>query len=256
MTPPRTAPPRAARPRVALIACRVLEGEIEALARGAAHVVRRELLEIGLHDQPGVLRSLLAAAIARAEEDPAVERVVLAYGLCGLALTDLKARRCPLVVPRAHDCITLFLGSKERYAELMRDDPGIYWYSPGWNRAGRVPGPEREARMRLEYTAKFGAEEAEALLEMERASFAQHSTAGYADLGLEGDDENRRYAERCAASLGWRFRAFAGDGALLRDLLYGPWDDERFLVVQPGERIAHSPDARILRAAPAAPPAP
>src|ERR1019366_254538 len=244
-------PPASSPPASALIACRVLEEEIAALSQGATHIVRREFFEIGLHDQPTGLRSLLAGAIGRAEDDPAVQQVVLVYGLCGLALVDLAPRRCPLVVVRAHDCITLLLGSKERYAVSMRDEPGTYWYSPGWNRARRVPGPEREAMLRADYTARFGAEEAEALLEAERSAFAQHTTAGYADFGLPGDDESRRYAEQCAQSLGWRFRGHAGDPTLLRDLLHGPWDSERFLVVHPGERIAHSADAAIIKAVPA-----
>jgi hypothetical protein len=247
MAKPRTSP----RPATALIACRVLEAEIAALTEGAAHIVRREFLEIGLHDQPTSLRSLLSGAIGRAEDDPAVQQVALVYGLCGLALVDLSPRRCPIVVARAHDCITLFLGSKERYAERMREEPGTYWYSPGWNKAKRVPGPEREAKLRAEYTAKFGAEDAEALMEMERSAFALHTTAGYTDLGLPGDDENRRYAEQCAKSLGWRFQDHAGDASLLRDLLHGPWDSKRFLVVRPGERIAHTADAGIMKAVPA-----
>jgi hypothetical protein len=243
-------------PACALVACRVLEAEIAALSEESAHVVRREFFEIGLHDQPTSLRSMLAGAISRAEDDPAVEQVVLVYGLCGLALVELAPRRCPLVVARAHDCITLFLGSKERYAAAMREEPGTYWYSPGWNRAQRVPGPEREARLREEYTARFGAEEAEELLEMERSAFAQHTTAGYTDHGLPGDGEDRLYAKRCAQSLGWRFREHPGDPELLHDLLHGPWDDERFLTVLPGERIAHTADASVVRAVPAARPAP
>ncbi len=243
--------PNAMIPSTALIACRVLETEIEALSQGATHIVRREFFDIGLHDQPTRLRSLLAGAIMRAEDDPNVQQVVLVYGLCGLALVDLAPRRCPLVVARAHDCITLLLGNKERYAATMRDEPGTYWYSPGWNKARRVPGPEREAALRREYTAKFGAEEAEALMEMERAAFAQHTTAGYADLGLPGDEENRRYAELCAQSLGWRFQGHRGDPSLLRDLLHGPWDGERFLTVNAGEQIAHSADAAIIKAIPA-----
>jgi len=237
-------------PVCALVACRVLEAEIAALSAEAAHIVRREFFEIGLHDQPTDLRSKLAGAICRAEDDPSVGQVVLVYGLCGLALVDLAPRRCPLVVARAHDCITLFLGSKERYAAAMRDEPGTYWYSPGWNKAMRVPGPEREARLREEYAERFGAEEAEALLEMERSAFAQHTTAGYTDHGLPGDARNRLYAEQCAQSLGWRFREHRGDPTLLRDLLHGPWDDERFLTVLPGERIAHTTDAAVVRAVP------
>ncbi len=237
-------------PTIALIVCRVLEAEVAAFTRDAAHVVRREFFEMGLHDHPADLRRRLAEAIERAEADPAVQTVVLVYGLCGLALVDLSPRRCPLVVARAHDCLTLFLGDKDRYAECMRRTPGLYWYSPGWNRGQRVPGPERDAALRKEYTAKYGAENAEALLEMERSAFAQHSAAGYTDLRLPGDDEHRRYAERCAAALGWGFDYHPGDGTLLRDLLFGPWDDRRFLVVPPGQRIVHTADEAIIGAVP------
>lgn len=233
-----------------MVACRVLEAEVAALTRESGHIVHREWFEMGLHDQPTGLRARLAAAIARAEANPAVEAVVLVYGLCGMALVDLAPRRCPLVVARAHDCITFFLGSRKRYADAMRDEPGTYWYTPGWNREKRVPGPDRERKLRAEYTAKFGAEEAEILLEMERASFALHTTAGYTDLGQPGDEEHRRYAQDCASALGWKFSHVPGDATLLRDLLHGPWDDERFLVVRPGERIAHSADARVVKAVP------
>ncbi|MDO8541182.1 MAG: DUF1638 domain-containing protein [Opitutaceae bacterium] len=241
-------------PALALIACRVLDLELAGFTRGAAHIVRCETFEMGLHDRPSELRSTLAGAITRAEADPAVECVVLVYGLCGLALVDLAPRRCPIVVPRAHDCITLLLGSKERYAACMREEPGTYWYSPGWNHGQRVPGPEREATWRREYTEKYGADDAEALLEVERETFAQHSCAGYVDLGLAGNAADRDYAERCARLLGWRFQLHAGDPALLRDLVEGRWDEARFLIVKPGERIAHSPDETIVRAVPVAAP--
>jgi hypothetical protein len=237
-------------PSVALVACRVLESEIAALLQGATHIARQEFFAIGLHDQPTLLRQTLGAAMARAEADPAVDTVVLVYGLCGLATVDLAPRSKPIVVPRAHDCLTLFLGSKERHAACTRTEPGTYWYSPGWNRARRVAGPEREAQLRHEYTERLGADEAEALLEMERATFANYTTGAFTDHGLPGDDEHRRYAERCVRSLGWQFRHHAGDPTLLRDLLYGPWDDARFLVVQPGQRIAHTADANIIKAVP------
>lgn len=246
--------PSASPASIALIACRVLEAEIAALTHGDAHIRGREFFEIGLHDQPTGLREKLAGAIARAEADPAVEAVVLVYGLCGLALVDLAPRRCPLIVPRAHDCITLFLGSKERYAACMHADPGLYWYSPGWNRDKRVPGPDREAHLRRVYTEKFGTEDAEALIAMERDAFALHTGAGYVDLGLPDDEQHRDYAARCAGTLGWTLACHRGDPTLLRDLLHGPWDDARFLVVPPGHGIAFSLDASIVKAVPTHPP--
>lgn len=206
---------------------------------------------MGLHDHPAGLRGRLAEAIAQAEADPRVEAVVLVYGLCGLALVDLKPQRCLLVVPRAHDCITLFLGSKERYAAWMQAQPGTYWYAPGWNRERRVPGPDREAHLRAQYAEKYDPDDIDALVAMDRESFAHNNHAAYVDLGLPGDGAHREYAERCADSLGWQFAPQAGDARLLHDLLHGPWDAERFLVVEPGQRIAFSPDAAIVKPVPA-----
>lgn len=237
----------------ALIACKVVEPEIAALGGSAAHIVRREYFEIGLHDRPLELRATLTGAIARAEADPVVQNIVLAYGLCGLALVDLTPQRCTLIVPRAHDCMTLFLGSKERYSECMKREPGSYWYAPGWNRAGRLPGPEREARLRVEYTEKFGAEDAEELLAAERETFSHYTTAAYTDLGMPGDEAHRQHAQRCAAALGWRFEHRPGDPSLLRDLLRGAWDEARFLIVKPGQRIAHSVDAAVIKTVPVPP---
>jgi hypothetical protein len=248
----QSSPPAKISGRIALIACRVLEAEIASLTRDATHVVHRQFFEIGLHDQPTALRARLAEAIARAEAEPLVATIVLVYGLCGLALVDLAPRRCPLVVPRAHDCITLFLGGKERYAAAVRADPGLYWYTPGWNRGRRAPGPEREAQLRAAYTAKFDAEDAEALLAMDRECFAQHIGAAYVDLNLPGDAQHHAYAKRCAASLGWSLTSYRGDPTFVRDLLHGPWDAPRFLVVPPGRKIAISVDDRVIKAVPVA----
>ena len=50
------------------------------------------------------------------------------------ASRGVHAQRCRIAITRAHDCITLLLGSKERYAEYVAQHPGTYWYSAGWNR--------------------------------------------------------------------------------------------------------------------------
>ena len=77
-----------------------------------------------------------------------IEAVVLAYGLCGRGTVGLRPLRHQLVIPRAHDCITVFMGSKEAYADHQRRCPTCYYYTPGWNRARRVPGPEMMETLR------------------------------------------------------------------------------------------------------------
>lgn len=238
---------RVAGKAIAVVACRVFEAEIAAAAPDAGHIVRRENFEMGLHDQPDVLRARLREALARAEAAPAVEAVVLVYGLCGRALVGLAPRRCPLVVARVHDCIGLLLGGHARHAACLREAPGTYWYSPGWLRGGRAAGPARTAQLKIEYTQRFGADDAEALLEMERAALAQHTRAGYTDHRRPGDDAQQRVAGRCAEAQGWPLDYHPGDPTLLHDLLHGPWDDKRFLIVGPGECIAQSVDAHVMR---------
>jgi len=42
-----------------------------------------------------------------------------------------------------------------------------------------------------------------------------------------------------------------GDPTLMRDLLWGNWDDARFQIIQPGSRLGNSADDAIMRAEPA-----
>jgi len=232
----------------ALLACSVFEREVELYAAGMTHLAEIRWYEIALHDRPDRLRAELQGAVDELSARSDVGAVALLYGLCGLGTAGLRAGRVPLVLPRAHDCMTLFLGDRERYAQLQRACPSCFWFSPGWNRARRVPGPDRLETLRAELADRFDPEDAEYLVEMERSAWAQHDTAHFVDLGTADAEAEAAYAEGCARWLGWRFRRLPGDPGLLRDLLAGKWDAERFLVVHPGETIAHSPDDRIVRA--------
>jgi len=238
-------------PRFALLACSVFEREIELHARGATHIAETRFFEMGLHDRPGQLRDKLQEQLAAVDARTDIEAVVLAYGLCGRGTAELRPLSHKLVIPRAHDCITVFLGSKEAYAEHQLRCPTCYYYTPGWNRERRVPGPERLAAQRAEYAAKFAPDEAAFLLETERAQWALNDTATYLDLGTADAEAEAAYARRCADWLGWRFEHLRGDATLLRDLLWGRWDAERFQTVEPGEQLGHAPNHRIFRAEPA-----
>lgn len=234
-----------------MIACEVFRDEIAMLTEGATHLVAQRFLEIGLHDQPDEMRVVLQEAIDEIDTRDDIEAIILAYGLCGLGTAGLRAGRHPLVIPRAHDCITVFLGSKETYAERQKACPGCYHYTPGWNRARRVPGPDRLAMLREEYAKQFEPDDAEFLVESEQATWATYDTATFIDLGTPNAAEEAAYTQRCADSLGWRFEHLKGDPGLLRDLLHGPWDDDRFQIIRPGECLGHSADEAVMRADPA-----
>ena len=240
-------------PPLTVIACGVLEDEVRHFARDLAHVRAIVVLPQGLHNEPARLQAKLQAAIDRAEADVGTEAIVLVYGLCSRGVENLRHERCPIVLARAHDCVTLFLGDKDRYAAYLREHPGTYWYSPGWIKTHASPGPEREAMLRREYEAKFGPEEADYLMEFERQWIAKYNRATYVGLGVGETESDRRYTERCASCLGWNFDHVRGDPQLLRDLLAGEWDERRFLIVPPRHVVRLTADERVIRAVPQSP---
>jgi hypothetical protein len=240
-------------PRIALLACSVFEREIAHFARDASHIAETRFFEMGLHDRPDQLRATLRQNLEALDARTDIEAVALAYGLCGRGTAGLQPKHHKLVIPRAHDCITIFMGSKEAYAGHQRRCPSCYYYTPGWNRGRRVPGPERLEALKLELAKKFDSEEVEFLLESEREQWGMHDTVSYLDLGTDDAGTEADYARRCARWLGWKFERLQGDSKLLCDLLRGHWDADRFQVVDPGMSLGHSPDEYIFRAEPVAP---
>ena len=237
-------------PRIGLLACRVFEDEIARHGAGFPQIVETRFLEVGLHDCPDNLRKEIQAEIDRFDGRNDIDAVVLAYALCGRGTSGLRAGRHPLVIPRGHDCITVFMGSKEKFACQQAACPDSYYYTPGWMKAGRCPGPGRLESLREEFSQKFDPDDVDFLLESEKANWAQHGRAVYLDLGTPGADEKAAEAEAAAKNLGWKFERLPGDPSLLIDLLAGRWDSGRFQIIEPGGKLDHSPDDKIFRALP------
>ena len=241
--------PAPAEPDLAVITCAVLEDEIGHFAARSPRVRRVEMLEQGLHNEPDRLRVELQRAVDAVEADPRIGAIVLGYGLCSRGVEGVTTRRCRLVVARAHDCITLLLGSKQRYADYVARHPGTYWYSPGWNRHHLPPGPERYERYYEQYRRKYGEDNAQFLMEAEQQWFTTYSRATYVDLTVGATDEDVAYTRRCADWLKWEFDRVAGDPALIEALLGGEWDADRFCVLQPGQTVRMTADERVIEAA-------
>lgn len=233
---------------VAVITCAVLEIEIEQLIRQSPGVVAFHRLPQGLHNTPDELRVHLQRTIETAEQDSTVDSIVLGYGLCSRGTEGVTTRRCLLVVPRAHDCITLLLGDKERYARYVEEHPGTYWYSPGWNKHHVPPGKKRFDLLRNQYVERYGPDNADYLMETEQGWFKDYQRAVWVDIGIGRTEENIAFTRECAQWLGWDFDEQQGESALLHDLLKGPWDDDRFLVLQPGQTLKMTADARVIEA--------
>lgn len=248
-----TTPTEAAPKRIVLIACAVLELEIEHYRQAYPQLIHVETLQQGLHNEPRRLQDAVQQAIEKIERQLAPDAIVLGYGLCSRGLEGVHAAKATLVIAKAHDCITLLLGSKERYQQYVSDHPGTYWYSPGWNKHHTPPGPQRYETLYHEYLTKFGEDEAKYLMEMEQHWFTTYTQATYVDLTVGVTEQDLAYTKDCAHWLKWNFDHQHGDATLLKDLLGGRWDSERFLVLAPGWTLQVSGDEQVIRAIPCSP---
>ncbi len=254
--PPQLPPPARsdAPPRLAVITCAVLEDEIRHFAAASPIVTHIHVLEQGLHNDPPALRRQLQEAVDHVERATDADAIALGYGLCSRGIEGVAARRCRLVITRAHDCITLLLGSRDRYARYVAAHPGTYWYSPGWNRHHTPPGPDRYHKLREKYEQQYGPDNAQYLIEVESQWMTSYSRATYVHLTVGATEADRQYTRDCAAWLGWSYDQVDGDPQLLVNLLGGRWDERDFLVLDPGQTLRMTADDRVIEAASAPPP--
>lgn len=196
------------------------------------------LMEQGLHDEPDKLRTEVQKALnttADIQGRP-YDASLLGYGLCSNGIVGLAAK-ITIVVPRGHDCVTLLLGSKDKYKDYFDSHRGVYWYSPGWIESGKQPSKERYEKLLQEYKQKYGEDNAQYLMEVEQTWIKEYNWATYIDWGLGDCDQYRQYTKRCAEFLNWDYDELKGDPGLMQRMLDGDWSDDEFLVVKPGQKI-------------------
>lgn len=220
--------------RLSILACAtVIEEMLPILPPGA----RYQVLEYGLHLRPDNLRAALQSAVAALEAEVADEPdrqhyLLLGYGLCSRAVVGLVTRRATLVVPRVDDCIALFLGSRAAYRQQSGAEPGTYYLTKGWIEVADSPFSEYE-RM----AARYGPARAE---RMTRLMLKHYTRLAFINTGREvaNLEHYQGIAREAAAKFDLRYEEIDGSPALVRKLLYGPWDDE-IVVAPPGETLTY-----------------
>jgi hypothetical protein len=239
--------------RLELICCEVLFREMSAVVARSPHQVDVRFLPKGLHDEGGarMCRKLQECVDEASAREP--DAVLMGYALCGNGLHGLQARQCPVILPRAHDCIALLMGSREAYNRYFEANPGTYFRSTGWIERGS--GLEPAVRMKTgistsldEWIAKYGEDNGRYLFEELNRYQAAYSRLTYIETGLEPDSRFEDQARREAAERGWTFEKIPGSLRIFEALVRGDWNNGDFLTVQPGHRVVARYDERIITA--------
>lgn len=237
--------------RFKLIGCEVLFREMCDACAHAPHQVDPEFLPKGLHD---LGRKPMAAKLQEAVDrtpEGVYDAILLGYGLCGNGLDGLTARHTRLVLPRAHDCIALLMGSRERHQAYFDANPGAYYQSTGWLERGKdlqqlTPNTVGLDESLEALTRKYGDDNGRYLYEEMTRYRSQYRKLTYIETGLEADGRFLAEAQAEAREKGWTFERLPGDLAWLRRMVAAQWTEAEFVVAEPGQRIVASYDARVL----------
>jgi hypothetical protein len=237
--------PEAERPlRLKLIACEVLMREACLCAAVSRNMINPVFLPKGLHDLGAEKMSKLIAEEIEKTDSSLYDGILLGYGLCNNGILGLKAG-VKLVVPRTHDCIAILLGSRGKYDEYFAKNPGTFFRSTGWTERDTPSGSNAESvtsQLGLnpdywKFVEKYGEENAAYLMETMGDWLKNYTKFAYIDTGFGDFAAYKRAAAEEARAKSLLYEELSGSTEMLLKLMDGKWDEDTFLVLDPGQRI-------------------
>lgn len=239
--------------RFKLISCEIMFREVCLCAAKSANIIDIAFMPKGLHDIGESKMSEKLQHEINMVDDSKYDAILLCYGLCNNGIRNLHAK-IPIVIPRAHDCITLLLGSKHRYKEYFDNNPGTYFKSSGWIERGVSPNDtEGSITSQLgidksyeEYVELYGEENAEFLMGILGNWTSNYQKIAYIDTETGNSVLDRQISKKEADSKQWEYEEIKGDIRLISQLINGEWNSEDFLVIPPGNKVEPSNDDGIV----------
>ena len=244
---------------IKIIACKVFWRELSIITATSPHYCDVTYLQQGLHAYPDKLRKAIGNEIAEIESgedihtnypvsssDRAFDAILLCYALCAASIEGISAKKHTLVIPRAHDCITVLLGSAKRYNEYFFEKKGTFWSSAGWVECWELPDENSHKRILERYKATRGEKTAGRLALASESWKHNYSNLAYIKWDEIDSENNIEKCKNCAKYNGWDFEVLTGDSSLMRRFVNCDWDDDEFLTVPAGGEIVRSYDERII----------
>ena len=244
--------------RYKLIACEIMFRELSYCAALSRNIIDVSYLPKGLHDMgERKMTALLQAAVDQVDASR-YDAILLGYGLCNNGTRGLRAA-LPMVLPRAHDCITLLVGSREKYSAYFEAHPGTYYKSPGWVERSGDPNDDPSTvasdsviaqlginRTYEQYVAKYGEDNARYLMEMLGNWVKNYTRLAYIDTQVGDFADYKEQTRAEAERRGWEYEEIQGSTSLLQRLLNGDWDSADFLVIPASQTAIATYDDNII----------
>jgi len=241
------------------IACGVFRKDLEQIIPTLQDKPQVHYLEGGLHAEPDLLRRELQNAIDGVPDG--FDRIILLYGVCGKGIVGLKSDRYPMVIPKVHDCISLFLGGSREYRKQFSHKPGTYYISPGWYEEQVQPrGKVKKNNMHLpkEYIDtldkevlkdRFGQENSDAVSDFFDAWKKNYTRAVFIDTGIGNSKKYADYARTMAQENNWEYQCLLGSQNLILQCFSEQPEQgqDDVLIVPPGHEIIFDSPSGLIQ---------
>ena len=221
------------------------------LVSKSAHIIDLEFVPMLAHNEPEKLKNMLSGIIDKSVKGSGrvYDAVLLGYGLCGNSVTGLSCT-VPMIIPRAHDCCTIFMGGREKFFGAFGDILSARWSSTGYYERchlfnynqNRRDGAENQLALYnttaeyMDYVEKYGEDNADYIWAAMHPEIETDEAVYIKIDGYEYSDSYENYSTEIK-NAGKKLKTVEGDISLLKALIDGDWDDDRFLVVPPGKKI-------------------
>jgi len=208
------------------------------------HIIDLEFLPMLAHDNPKVLRDELQMIINKSTSQNSYDKLVLGDGLCGNVTAGLSCD-IPMVIPRIHDCCTMFMGSKEKYLQEFADKLSMRWCTNGYyERCYARNGMQdyfasddyKRSAEYLKLVEEYDEDNAQYIWETMHPPI-EMDEAAYIEIDGYEYNNTRDLYEKHLKEIGCDIRILKGDTSFFEKLVNGPWAEDIFLEVLPGEQI-------------------
>ena len=238
--------------RYKCIACDIFFREFSLAAALSDNIISLVFMEQGLHSMGAERMSLALQEEIDNTDTDLFDAILLGYGLCGYGVAGLHSK-IPIVIPRAHECIPLLMGDRDKYTEYFNKNHGTFYLSPGWiERVGFGKNSLESFQNigigynRNELIERYGEEMADYIAETLGGWDKNYSKYTFIDTGTGNREYYEKETLRRASEKGWEYEKYESENRLATLMFSGDWNDYDFLVVPPGAKLKPTYDESIV----------